>query len=365
MIPIFFLLITSTNSLAALECTPLILLHESIKFCENNPSYLPPAKACRDRYKNLVESRKPVIQKILTGHLQSSDAKGHAQNKDLGTSQNIYTSARNMLTDLINRGNQVYAELGAYGDDFVPPIPSWAPGYFKPNRKDKNDPARSLNFYCYAEPMANLDLVLEDVEKIVKSLEKTRAEVIALNNSANIKETNVGKITDDSIGNAPVGGSAIRQVVPENPGIRNSDITGIQEDMASEKNASKSTSGIKGPSSNSVKFNESKKVSPPPKEKLGKKTNTQNTSPKSPVNTHSQPDPATSNRLPTPAVSNAQKNSVSEHSSVGSLIWSEPKDTDAISTDLKINVETDKGIKLENAPSTTSLDEAPSLKKQP
>lgn len=346
MVSLLLTISLSVIAKAEIACTPLPLLHASINFCVDNPKYLQPAIACRDNYKNLVESRKPVIQKILTGQLKNADAKGHAQNKDLSTSQNIYTSARNMLTDLINRGNQVYAELGAYGDDFVPPIPSWAPGYFKPNRKDKNDPARNLNFYCYAEPMASLDVVLDDVEKIVKSLEKARAEVIALDTSANVKESNVGKITEDSTGIAPAAGSAVKQVVPVNPGIRNSDVTGLEEDMASEKNlgkgGAKSGGGLKSPGA--------KKALPAPKQKSAPQSS------RSTTNTNSPAEAAASNRLPTPAVSSAEKNSAAGHSSVGSLIWSEPKDGDATSTDLKINVGTDS-VKQQNAPTPTSLEE--------
>ncbi len=190
----FVLVVLPALSLAGQICEPLSQLHDEINFCSANPGYIPPAKACRDGYRSLVERKNAEIRKILAGQL--ANAKDEAQNLKFGTTQTTYATTEAILTTLINQGNQVLAELGAYGDDFVPPIPSWAAGYFIPNRKDPSDPARQPENYCYAEPMTDLDAILADVQSIVNDLVATRTKTIQLHQNTSIRDAGLVELSE-------------------------------------------------------------------------------------------------------------------------------------------------------------------------
>lgn len=174
---------------AAPLCAPLASLHSSIKFCEENPRYLPPAAACRDEYRALVARKSAEVRWLLAGQVAKST--DHAQSLKLANTQDVYTSAENLLTALIAQGRQVKAEIEGYADDFVPPIPSWGVGHWKPDRRNPNDPARSLDYYCWAEPMGDMDQIIADVERMLKELEATKAKTVQLHGVTDTRHANL------------------------------------------------------------------------------------------------------------------------------------------------------------------------------
>lgn len=192
MIRILISLFALSPAHAASFCQPLSRLHDNINFCDDNPNYVPPAQDCRDRYHAKVAAEKPRIEKLLHGEI--STGKDAAQNLKFHTTKNVYQTTDDELTALIDLGHQTIGEVEAYADDFVPPIPPWAEGYFKPNWRDPRDEARSEDNYCYGEPMKEMDKVLLDLHQTVNELTATRAKTRQLHGVTGERDTKLAQL---------------------------------------------------------------------------------------------------------------------------------------------------------------------------
>jgi hypothetical protein len=191
-----FLLLSHPAAWAADACEPLAELHSRVNDCADNPQYVPPATDCRDRFRTTMNEKYPVIQRELLAEANAgSDA---AQNLKFGTTKNVYSNTDAELTALIDLGTRTLHEIEAYADDFVPPIPSWAPGHWDPDRRNPADPARDLNYYCWSEPMGNMDPLIADMQKMVAELTATRAKTRQLHGDTADRDGKLAVLASDS-----------------------------------------------------------------------------------------------------------------------------------------------------------------------
>ncbi|HEY8278811.1 MAG TPA: hypothetical protein VIH99_04265 [Bdellovibrionota bacterium] len=191
-----YLLLNTVYASAGEVCAPLSQLHSGINFCFDNPQYLPPANACKTAFSNLVKSKYPQVKKALSS--LANDAKS-AQHLELSAQEAVFRSTEATLSALIAKGNQVLGELNAYADDFVPPVPSWAAGHWKPNRRNPGEKARSLSYYCWAEPMKTMDQIIAETQKMVDELVATKVQTEALHFSTTGRNVNLENISDGPV----------------------------------------------------------------------------------------------------------------------------------------------------------------------
>lgn len=299
----------ASHAAAANVCAPLGELHETVNFCEDNVGYLPPSSACVENYRALVKSKNAEIQKILAGNMAGRTGAQHVQ---FETTEAAYSYTEALLTSLLQQGKKTHAELEAYADDFVPPIPSDAAGHWKPSRKDPHDPARDPEFYCWNVPMKEMDALIEEVESMMSQLEATRAKTAGLRLSTSVRDNALNVLNAKAgKGAANISGESPRDHSTITGKIGNKD---LENPLATAK---------------VVKLNL-------PKAELKGKEN--KNSPKNRISaitgetlfSHSLEDASSK--------SNGPGGSAGERSgsSLGSLIWSEPKESDKIDMELSI-----------------------------
>ena len=168
---------------------------------------------------------KKTLKKILEADLKHS--KGSDQGNDFADVVAALADTEKTLDTLIQQGQQLFAEIDAYQEDFVLPV---YPGYEEDFKLDPHDPKVLKEFLgreCYGEPMIDIDNVKRETIRMLDDLGATKETAIKLHREASGKHENLtGKAKSPAAaegkgksGHAPKGKS------------RNgsSDITGIEE----------------------------------------------------------------------------------------------------------------------------------------
>lgn len=213
-------------------CEPLESVRSRVNYCDENLSYVAPARSCRDKYLALVKERNAEVGKALS--LDVKNRKGDEQEADFQTTQTVLATARDTLNELITSGKQTLAEIEAYAGDFVLPIYD---GY----EEDYNlDPAaestqkifREKN--CYGEPMEDLDGMKNELKQTIAELELTKSKVHRLHDFTREKE---GRLDSLSSGvtrkTAGIGSPADKPARKKKR--KASTITGVEEDLLKQK----------------------------------------------------------------------------------------------------------------------------------
>jgi hypothetical protein len=189
MINAFLLLIFSPLALASDICTPISQIEPQVNYCDQNPAFVGPAQACRDRYKVLVKKKKEEVTANLAKIVKSSNT--DAQSGDFKTNQSLLTSTEATLSNLIDQGFEIFDEITDYQDDLVLPIYSAYPEDFKIDPHSAQGKAVFGSKECYSEPIEDLNNAKLEIKNLVVELQKTRAKAQELHALSRGKETNL------------------------------------------------------------------------------------------------------------------------------------------------------------------------------
>jgi hypothetical protein len=224
-----FLLSLHAHAAAPDLCESLAQIEPKVNYCDENPAFVQPAQACRDKFKKIVKMQNEEIAKNFAMILKTTST--NSQSGDYQTTQSLLAGTENSLDALIDEGNEIFAEVGAYEEDFVLPIYEGYEEDFNldPHSKMGQEVFRSKE--CYSEPMDDLEAVRTDVLKMVMDLKKTRQETAALKGATKGKQSNLA-----NLGTAPVkntvgdGGATTPPAVSAGTNTNGqSSITGVEE----------------------------------------------------------------------------------------------------------------------------------------
>ena len=231
---LLLLLLPSPAPAAATYCESIQTIRAKVNYCDENTAYVAPAQACRDKFKAAVKAKEAELRKILDADLKRS--KGGAQDTDFADVVKALGDTEKVLDGLIQQGQQLFAEIDAYQEDFVLPV---YPGYEDDFKKDIHDPKVQREFRsseCYGEAMDDIDIVKAEAIKILDDLGNTKEVAKKLRGLSQGKQGNLGgqggKAADGVKGES---GRAAPAGAPAKNGA--SDITGTEESKRKEQAA--------------------------------------------------------------------------------------------------------------------------------
>lgn len=221
-------------SQAAPICEPLENLTQRVNYCDENPTYVEPAKACLQSYKALVDAENARIQSVLNRDV--NNASGTQQEVDFQTTQKVLASADATLTSLISQGRQVQTEFNAMTDDFVLPIYEAYPEDYDIDPYSRHGQTVFREKECCGEPMEDFDGMKAELRKILSDLEKTKAKTVALHKTSSFKEANLDSVNPATTGTKNVGnGGRVPSSIRGKSKNKGSSITGVEENKAKQK----------------------------------------------------------------------------------------------------------------------------------
>jgi len=222
------LLVLPRVSSAAAFCEPLDKLRARVNYCDENPSYVAPAKACLETFRKLVKAKNEEIDKVLKAVV--ANRKGEEQAENFKTTQALLASADLTLVQLLLHGKTVYNEIEDYTEDFVLPIFEAYPEDYEldPHSKKAQEIFREKE--CYGEPMSDFDKMKKDLLAKIDALERTKAEVNGLQLKSNAKEADLKSLTTSSAGGVSANGGPAASALSGNKPRKSSTITGVDEE---------------------------------------------------------------------------------------------------------------------------------------
>lgn len=173
-------------------CESLSSLSAQVNYCDENMAYVPAAKNCFKKYKELVDSENAKIKAVLNKDVKN--AKGSEQQADFQTTETVLKSAIKTLDNLLAQGKQTYNEIDAFSEDMVLPIYEAYPEDYELDPKSAQGQKIFREKECYGEPMEDLDKIKTELKDIISDLEKTKAKSSSLQKISNFKEGNLDSL---------------------------------------------------------------------------------------------------------------------------------------------------------------------------
>lgn len=223
-----FFFVAESSWAVPLACRTKQELDAVSEECKDNENYADAGVACFEWLKSLVDLKaKEAALKLAKSNSESLDAKNLRQTGTMQGAISGYGISENTLQDLLNTAKAAKIRVGQYQDEIIFPDGfelAEEPGF------DMQEILKSAP--CYNENAETLKWVEQDIDKVIKDLEKAKAvsKQLGQDSSNNKSSMNAGSLSNPMVTGTQNGAMPVAK--PKGP---ESDISGVPQSSKSKK----------------------------------------------------------------------------------------------------------------------------------